>query len=203
MPDQTVLIEGWLPHHWPEPQLVTITQGKLKVTNNTKQPVIFDNKKTRSLKVTTTAHTDWTQPFLSAIKQEPRNISPLSDTETIDTIKIRDTTSDIKELIQAAHRQFRKVFSKDLSGGYNGYYGHHECQLNWATAQRPEARKIPIANYNHGLKGIIQEICDKLTQQGVLKIPQEHNIKVQSVCPSFLRRRSTKQTVTPAHEKRL
>ena len=23
MPDQTVLVEGWLPHHWPEPQLVT------------------------------------------------------------------------------------------------------------------------------------------------------------------------------------
>ena len=31
MPDQTVLIEGWLPHHWPEPQLVSITQGKLEV----------------------------------------------------------------------------------------------------------------------------------------------------------------------------
>ena len=104
MPDQEVLIEGWLPHHWPEPQLVSITQGKLQVTNNTKQPVIFDNKKTRSIKVTTTEHTDWTQPFLSAIKQEPRNVSPLSDHETIDTIKIGDTTTDIKELLQATHR---------------------------------------------------------------------------------------------------
>ena len=92
MPDQTVLIEGWLPHHWPEPQLVSITQGKLEVTNNTQQPVLFDNKKAKSIKVTTTAHTDWTQPFLSALKQEPRNVSPLSDTETIDTIKIGDTT---------------------------------------------------------------------------------------------------------------
>ena len=34
MPDQTVVIEGWLPHHWPEPQLVSIAQGKLQVTNN-------------------------------------------------------------------------------------------------------------------------------------------------------------------------
>ena len=35
----------------------------------------------------------------------------------------------------------------------------------------------------------MQEVCDELTQQGVLKIPQEHNIKVQSVCLSFLRRK--------------
>ena len=35
----------------------------------------------------------------------------------------------------------------------------------------------------------MQEICDDLTSQGVLKVPQEHNICVQSVCPSFLRRK--------------
>ena len=35
----------------------------------------------------------------------------------------------------------------------------------------------------------MQEVFDELTEQGVLKIPQEHNIKVQSVCPSFLRRK--------------
>ena len=112
------------------------------------------------------------------MKQKIINVSLLSDSKTIDTIKIGDTTADIRELLQAAHRRYRKVFSKDLSGGYNGHYGRHVCHLNRATAQRPEARKIPIANYNHGLKGIMQEVCDELTQQGVLKIPQEHNIKV-------------------------
>lgn len=50
-------------------------------------------------------------------------------------------------------------------------------------------RKIPIANYDHELKGVLQEICDDLTQQEVLKIPQEHGIQVQSVCPSFLKRK--------------
>ena len=34
----------------------------------------------------------------------------------------------------------------------------------------------------------MQEICDELTTQGVLKIPQ-HNIIIQSVCPSFLKRK--------------
>ena len=51
------------------------------------------------------------------------------------------------------------------------------------------AHKVPIVNYNHDLKGVMQEICDELTTQGVLKIPQQHNILVQSVCPSFLKRK--------------
>ncbi len=60
----------------------------------------------------------------------------------------------------------------------NGYYGRHVCSLNWASSQRPLAWKVPIANYDHELKGILQEVCDDLTRQGVLKIPQDHGIKV-------------------------
>merc|ERR1712089_24063 len=89
--DQTVLIEGWLPHQWPEPQLVSISQGKLVVANNTQKPVLFDTKKLKSIKITTTTETDWTQPSLSAIRQETQNVLPMSDTETIDNIKIGDT----------------------------------------------------------------------------------------------------------------
>ena len=183
LPDQTVVVEGWHPNHWPDPQLANIHQNKIQVTNTTNKPVLLTNKRINSIKITTTEDTDWTQPFLSTLKQEQRNVSPLSDSETIDTIQIGDTTADIKDLLTVAHRRYRKIFSKDLSGGYNGHYSRHECRLNWATAQRPEAQKIPIANYNRGLKGIMQEVCDELTEQGVLKIPQEHNIKVQSVCP--------------------
>ena len=183
LPDQTVVVEGWHPNHWPDPQLANIHQNKIQVTNTTNKPVLLTNKRINSIKITTTEDTDWTQPFLSTLKQKQRNVSPLSDSETIDTIQIGDTTADMKDLLTVAHRRYRKIFSKDLSGGYNGHYSRHECRLNWATAQRPEAQKIPIANYNRGLKGIMQEVCDELTEQGVLKIPQEHNIKVQSVCP--------------------
>ena len=35
----------------------------------------------------------------------------------------------------------------------------------------------------------MQEICNELTDQGVLKVPQHHNIIMQSVCPLFLRRK--------------
>lgn len=37
------------------------------------------------------------------------------------------------------------------------------------------------------MKGIMQEIGHESTTQGVLKVPQKHNIIVQSVCHSLLK----------------
>ena len=128
--------------------------------------------------------------MLSTVKaHHPSLQSPLPDSEIIDLFQIGDNTLDIKELIQETHRQYRKVFSMELTGGYNGYYSPHLCKLNWASSQRPEANKIPISNYDFKLKGILQEVCDDMTAQGVLKVPQDHGIQVQSVCPSFLKRK--------------
>merc|ERR1711873_382295 len=102
--DQTILAEGWLPGQWPEPQLATIAQRKLKIENNTEKPVVFSTKKAKTIKLTATNNTDWTQYSMSAIRQEPGDKIPLSDSETIDTIKIGNTSSDIRDLINAAHR---------------------------------------------------------------------------------------------------
>merc|ERR1712240_995562 len=123
--DQTVMVEGWLPQQWPQPQLAHISQGKIVVHNQTQQPVLFDKKRSKSIKITTTTDTDWTLPSLATFQNSPKCL-PLTDTETIDSIKIENTSADIKDLLQAAHRKYRKVFSKDLSGGYNGFFGHHE-----------------------------------------------------------------------------
>ena len=128
----------------------------------------------------------------------------LTDPETIGLIKYGNIDPKVKHILQTAHIKYRKVFDKDLSEGYNGYFGQHVCKLNWSSLQRPEAKKVPIANYDHDLKGVMQEICDDLTQQGVLKIPQEHNICVQSVCPSFLKRkRRAADTPKQTYERRL
>ena len=125
-------------------------------------------------------------------------VDKLTTHETIGLIKFGKTEPAVRRLLDTAHSQYRKVFDKDLTGGYNHYFGRHICKLNWTSLQRPEARKVPIANYDHEMKGVLQEICDDLTRQKVLKIPQEHNILVQSVCPSFLERKR-RAANTPKH----
>ena len=94
-----------------------------------------------------------------------------------------------KQTILEAHRKYGEVFNKDLKKGYNGAYGTHLCKLNWATSERPSASKVRIPNYSHALKRLQQEVMDDLTEQNVLLIPQDHNIHVQAVCPSFIQRK--------------
>ena len=100
-----------------------------------------------------------------------------------------DITKEALELINKAHKDYQEVFDKNLRGGYNDFYGKHRCQLNWAGRERPFGSKVRVPSSNHNLKGLQQELMDDLTSQGVLLIPQEHNIKIQSVCPSFLQKK--------------
>ena len=113
--------------------------------------------------------------------------TPISTNPDISLDNIK--TPKVKLLITEAHNKYAEVFNKDLSTGYNGYFGKHVCRLNWASSERPSAGKVRVPNYNHALKGLQQELMDDLTDQGVLLIPQNHDIQVQSVCPSFLQRK--------------
>ena len=103
----------------------------------------------------------------------------------VDHIKCQET----RQIIDNAHSKFSQAFNKDLSEGYNNFYGFHECNLNWASAERPAASKVQVPSYNHELKVLQQELMDHLTHQNVLLIPKDHQIEVQSVCPSFLQRK--------------
>jgi hypothetical protein len=98
-------------------------------------------------------------------------------------------TPDAAAMLQQAHAQYAQVFNNDLTQGYNGAYGPHTCKLNWASEKRPTADQVRVVSYSHDLKQLHQLVCDELTEQNVLGIPQEHNVNVQFVCPSFLRRK--------------
>ena len=50
-------------------------------------------------------------------------------------------------------------------------------------------RTVQVANYNHDMKEIMQEILYENTSKGMQKDPQLYNILVQSVCISFLKRK--------------
>ena len=105
-------------------------------------------------------------------------------------ISINITTSQVmKKKLGDAHKAMREVFDESLQGGYNGYFGPHECRLNWAGKERPPSNKLRVANYNHAFNGLLQEVMDDMTRQGVLQDPQQLGITVQSVCPVFLQRK--------------
>ena len=98
--------------------------------------------------------------------------------------------SQVKDMIDAAHIENAVVSDENHSQGYNHYYGEHLCKLNWAGKERPHSNKLRTANYSQDLNALMQEVIDDLTNQEVLKLPEELNITVQSVCPAFLKRKN-------------
>ena len=185
---------------WPESQHVRVTDGKISLRNSTSNPIILGKDvkqcQVRETKETVKAHSSY-------YSYKPKSSNNKEDSsKNISLIQLELSQSEkANEIVSQAHQHFHEVFNKDLSQGYNGYYGKHECHLNWATSERPPASKVRVPSYDHDLKVLQQEVMDDLTHQGVLLIPQEHGIKVQSVCPSFIQRKQrardkSKQSLT-------
>ena len=171
--------------NWPEPDLKCVKNGKIKLINNTLRPIHL-GKEVKHCKVLKTVSP--TPPDSNYYTYEAQ-LSLIKDAETnlIKTEHIK--CQNARKLIDDAHKQYAAVFNKDLSGGYNDYYGKHVCHLNWASTERPAANKVRVPTYDHGMKLLQQQVMDDLTDQNVLLIPQEHNIEVQTICPSFLQRK--------------
>ena len=104
--DQEVIAEGWRPTEWPPPQLTAIKNGLLHLTNTSKQPVILKDAKVNSIKITTMTDLDWQTPKLATITGTKTSVTPLSDMETINLIKIGETSEDIRDLLRAAHSKY-------------------------------------------------------------------------------------------------
>ena len=185
-----VAIESWEHNNdatWPEAQLQTINNGMLKLCNRTRNPIHL-GKDVKRCKVRSTSNANCSQPSYYTYIPNLNHTEEISES-TLDIDLTNIKSNPVKQIITEAHDIYRNVFDKDLTGGYNAYYGQHRCRLNWATTERPSADKVRVPNYNHALKGLQQELMDDLTDQGVLLIPQDHDIQVQSVCPSFIQRK--------------
>ena len=174
--------------NWPDPQLVTVANGKIFLENNSND-VVHLGSQVKICSITTTTDATEVNDSYYQFNHTPYevNSSGMENTKLIKHNK--EVSMEANVIIDQAHLQFHTVFDKNLEKGYNGFYGEHKCHLNWASSERPPASKVKIPSYDHKLKGLQQEVMDDLTRQNVLLIPQEHGINVQTVCPSFLQRK--------------
>ena len=186
-----VAVEPWEKNEdtsFPEPDLLTVNDGKIKLTNTSNNAILLGTK-VKYCKITeTTDNITNDQNYYKYIPKLSNLQSDIADNLALINHN-KDVCSKANEIIQEAHEKFSSVFDKDLTRGYNGFYGKHLCRLNWASSERPPASKVRVPSYEHELKSLQQELMDELTDQGVLLIPQDHNITVQSVCPSFIQRK--------------
>ena len=197
MPEgSVVVVEGWHSNvtDWPGAELCEVRNNRVALTNNTKEPIIIGKKgDIKTLKVSKTVEKSRAElkqadpSFYTFNNMEANNMPKEDNTKEISMGK--EIKQEVRRRLDVAHRDMAAVFDESLQGGYNGYYGPHECRLNWAGKERPPSNKLRVANYNHALNGLLQEVMDEMTRQGVLQDPQQLGITVQSVCLVFLQRK--------------
>jgi hypothetical protein len=183
--------------HWPQSQLCEVRNGNISIENTTKAPIHFKGKDHHIQLVQTTE-----SPLNS--KQNPGYSRPLKDlsAKAFDinclSINYKVMNTQQKEKLLAILENNKGVFDKDLTEGYNQASGKHYCKLNWASEERPISRKVACANYNNDLNHLLQDVCDHLTDNGVLGIPQQDNIIIQHVSPCFLRKKQKAKDKSPS-----
>ena len=159
---------------WPLPQICTITDGTKELIN---EEQLRPGKAPHQLQIRQSEFRDKQQPTPGY--QYKKN--PVNNTPCLEEIQINHsimTPSQSQHLQQIIDKN-KEVFNKDLSKWYNHFYGNHFCRLNWPGSQRPSSRKAICPSYNSQLNTLLQEVCDQLTDNNVLGIPQDDDISVQ------------------------
>jgi hypothetical protein len=170
--------------NWPQPQLCAVNQGAISIANNGTTAVIL-GKDIKQLQVRPTT---LLSPPTQVLSPQSGHVQVATSLPILPSRSTPIPQAAVETII-SAHANFAPVFNKDLSQGYNGASGPHVCRLNWAGQTRPTADQVRMVSYSHDLKQLHQAVCDDLTHQQVLGVPQDHNVNVQFVCPSFLRRK--------------
>ena len=123
-----VSIEPWERNKnsdWPEPELKQVTNGKIKLCNSSNKPIIL-GKDVKFCKIRST-HNPVIQPPSYYKYSQTAKAKANENEENLSVINLENINCDkAKEIIENCHSKFHEVFNKDLTGGYNGYFGKHE-----------------------------------------------------------------------------
>ena len=176
------LSQAWSCYKWPQPRIMEINDGNLKLINNTKCPMII-HKHDQICHVRSTKTV--IPPKLSIAMPKP---SPIQQT----TLYSSEVTIDPdNQLSQQCRHEFQKliaqydhVFEPTIKR-YNDNSGKVRARIH-ITVNKPPTRKLQVPNYCHKDQQLLQDKFDQLEQQGVFVRPEVAGVVVEHVSPSFL-----------------
>ncbi|KAL2096322.1 hypothetical protein ACEWY4_008470 [Coilia grayii] len=90
----------------------------------------------------------------------------------------------VQDQFRALHREFDGVFDPQFTG-YNGTVGPFQAKVNMGPVQPPQC-KGRVPQYSRGQLQELQAQFDALEEMGVFKKPEDIDVSVEYVNPSFL-----------------
>lgn len=178
---------------WPAPAMVRSVSGKIRIPNVTGQPQLIHKNahicQVRPTYVPSPSDTAASSPdtHRSASSSRPHRRSALhSSLVRLDPDNIMPP--DIRASFSALHREFDAVFDPQFKG-YNGAVGPFQARVHMGPVQPPQ-RKGRMPQYSRGQLQELQAQFDMLEDMGVFRKPEDVNIDVEYVNPSFLVKKS-------------
>lgn len=176
---------------WLKPDIISSVAGKIRIPNLTNEPqtlkrnehlcqvrpvFIPDDVSSATMNEKHITHhkpeTKRSQQHSVHVKLDPDHILPLELTS-----KFRNTLDE-----------YDSVFDPNFKG-YNGASGPFEAKVNMGPVQPPQ-RKGRLPQYARNQLVELQEKFDTLESQGVFKRPEDINVSVEYLNPSFLVKKS-------------
>ena len=178
---------------WPNPEIIQSVGDKIRIANTTSEPKSLGRNE----------HFCQVSPVFSPNVDAPSSNSsdnivcqntvvkdisqPGIRTNYSDAIRLDPDhilSEDVRQKFQALHDQYDDVFRPSYSG-YNGTCGPFKAVVNMGPVQPPQ-RKGRLPQYARGKLVELQQKFDELEALGVFKRPEEVDVNVEYLNPSFL-----------------
>ena len=197
-PDSTLTIErrhdcSRTVADWPNPQIIEAVDSKIRILNDSIEPQKLHKhdhfcQVRLTLPILKSPNTKPCQsPVLVQLPAQPKqsndSVTHYSDSIVLDPDNI--LSSQARSEFQTLHDKFETVFCPDIKKGYNGAVGQFQTKINMGPVQPPQ-RKGRVPQYNRDKLVELQQKFDELEQQGVFSLPEDINVNVEYLNPSFL-----------------
>ena len=176
--------------NWPPPSIIEACNGKVRIPNNTDEPLsLRKNEHFCQVCLTTELSCDSSDSDIQLPKPPSPTTEFPSDTISVDPDKIllESYQTKFRTLTQA----YNDVFDTKIQG-YNDSMGPFEATINMGAIQLPPPSPLPpqrngrVPQYARNKLLELHRKFDKLENQGVFARPESLDIKAEYLNPSFL-----------------
>ena len=174
---------------WSPPGIISSVAGRIQIPNLSGEPIHLKRDEhfcQVSLIFTLSTHE---QPqHIADLSKQSINLSPsVSGTSLSSAVRV-DPNNLLQRDMQSSFRSlpsdFDSVFNPMIQG-YNGAVGPLEARVNMGPVEPPQ-RKGRLPQYARSKLMDLQNKCDELEKLGVFKRPEDFNVAVEYLNPSFL-----------------
>ena len=177
-----ILSKTFVRNSWPNPQLATIVKGKVNVCNNTDEiiPLYKNDQICQIFKTESIICKETSEPTPKAnkiIAERPFSKSVKLDPDS-------QLTEEERNMFHEQLLKYDELFEPTI-GRYNDKAGKVRARVNLGKVV-PPTRKLQVPKYDKNNLDLLQEKFDDLEHQGVFARPEDVNVVIEHVSPSFL-----------------